>query len=147
MNTRTTKLAAAGVLALTLPLATTAEAVPLYRFDQPRAQSSGVTIAEARITSGDLDQLDEAHRTAYEAAAADADAAISRACNVLAAVEADDVPTWQALTEVGEAEIGLLAARAHVRHVAGFVDESSAADALAAMDQQLSDLLGVLETL
>lgn len=153
MNTRTTKLAAAGLLALTLPLAPSAEAVPLYRFDQPRSQSvSGVAplgpgaglagrVAEA------LSDVDESSRAAYESAIDDADAALERTCAVLVAVGDDETPAWQVLTEVGEAETGLLAARAHVKFVRDSLAAGAPRAALDAVEGQLSDLLGVLEAL
>ncbi len=152
MSKRTTTLAA-GLIALSLPLSVTAEAAPLYRFDQPRSRSNHATIPPTEAILTDLSQavsavLDESERDVYAQAVEDAEVAIMRAGDVLDASRDENFPLWQVKLEATEAEIGLEAAGAHVSFARNMVGaESLAAITLDAISFYIADLLDDIRAL
>ncbi len=118
MNTRTTRLAAAGLLAVTLPFSGSAEAATLYRFDQPRAhhRSSDSTSTDGTTLHVDTSALSTTLRSQVTEAVASGQLAARRAYEALAVLDDDDAVAWTAVADLADAEVGLEAASAQVGH-------------------------------
>ncbi|WP_142112035.1 hypothetical protein [Rarobacter incanus] len=144
MNARTKKLAAAGVLALTLPLAPTAQAAVVSRADSLGIASAGVT-GGALIESDPAADADAKSDTIRRAAIDDAAAAIARADLALAMMGDVDTAAWHAETVAQEASLGLLAAQAHVTFALGEVNAASQSR-LTEISAQLTDMTQRLES-